>query len=177
MSLIKKIVVSAYACFHLMAIVWWNMPPSYLTGKIQQFVSPYMRFLGIWQGWHMFAPTPLRVNLYHKARVIYRDGTFSDYDFPRVSQMHYLKRYVKYHYHKIGENINQEVMYPYIPDVARYLAKRYMLNLSNPPVRVDFYRYWWEVPPPGQGLGKRPTMNFTENLFYVYPVSHGDLVR
>jgi len=174
----RKTVISVFVVFHLVSIAAWNAPAplGVIPSTLQYHVSPYMRYFGVWQYWNMFAPIPLHTNMYLKYKIIYRDDTMTESLLPRMQDMEFFERYVRYHWSKLVYNLCDDNYTLYLDDVGRYLARSHNIRPHNPPIRVDFYRVWSEVPSPGEGLGKPTMLNYEEynyHSLYIYP---GDLL-
>ena len=173
-STMKRVVISAFLAFHIIAITSWCMPiDSPLRAAFTSVVRPYLLWSGLFQSWNMFAPTPKSVNARIEAAVIYKDGHIRNWKFPRMEQLGLVERYYKERYNKYVENLADDKNAALWPDAARHLARSNYKDASNPPQIVILAYYWSDIIPPDnsshhpQGeLGK---------ILYEYDVKPQDL--
>jgi hypothetical protein len=148
---VKRIVISAFLLFHILAITLWCVPlDTLLVGAFRDAVRPYMLWTGLFQSWDMFAPTPRSFNAWVEASVIFRDGRIQPWRFPRMEQLSLTDRYYKERYRKFVENLQEDKQAALWPDVARHIA-RLNNNPANPPEIVMLIRYWSEIVPRADG--------------------------
>jgi hypothetical protein len=167
----RKILISAFILFHVGCLAAWVMPRpspirSFLLGfklplpshekkegdeKARWRVEPrpviatYLWNTSQYQGWSMFAPTPVQTNRYVEAAVLYQDGNWRDYAFPRLGQMNFLEAWIEKRWRKIAQNMFDPEFRPYDLDVARWVARE-MDRPDNHPVRVSLILYEAAVP-------------------------------
>jgi len=175
MSRRVRIAVSAFIAFHLFCIVIWALPlDTALVVQCREAVKGYVLWTGLFQKWDMFAPDPSKLNNYVGAVVTYRDGSKSEWDFPRMEKLGIVDKYFKERYRKYAsDNLRLDTRSGLWPDAARYVA-RVNDKPANPPVEVTLVRYWSEVPPPGPH-GDAPPSPWSEYPFFRYTVQPGDL--
>ena len=169
----KRIAISAFLLFHIIAITCWCIPlDSPLVREIRDVVRPYMFWSGLFQSWDPFAPSPKSVNIYVEAVVIFEDGRTRTFKFPRMEQLSLAQRYYKERYRKFAENFAQDSYSALWPDVARYVA-RMNKNNSNPPEIVMLIRYWSDIAP--QADGSYHPGPERARIFFRYDVKPEDL--
>ncbi|MGH9616996.1 MAG: hypothetical protein ACRD28_09675 [Acidobacteriaceae bacterium] len=127
--------ISVFILFNLVAIFSWavplNVPP---LREIKQIVRPYLLWSGLFQSWDFFAPNPRPVNSYIQAVVVTEDRHMRVFDFPRMEQLSYSKRYREERYRKFAEVLSEPAYAALWPDVARRIAR--MLNSAGDPPRM-----------------------------------------
>jgi hypothetical protein len=171
----KRIAISAFLVFHIVAITCWCAPlDSALLTRFRALIRPYMQWSGLLQGWNMFAPEPTKFNSYMEADVIFQDGQKRTWAFPRMEKLGYWKRYRKERYRKFAnENLRMDANSALWPDAALRIA-RLNRNAANPPVMVILVRCWSQIPPPRPDGSYRPGAWY-RSPFYLYAVRPGDL--
>jgi len=159
----------------MLAITAWCLPfGGRFTAGFRSFVQPYMVWSGLFQNWDMFAPTPLMLNTYVEAEVIFHNGTVRTWDFPRMEKLSLFDRYLKERYRKFAvDNVRNDEHSALWPDVARFIA-RANNEASNPPVAVVLYRYWSQIKPP-LADGTPQSDPWVRYRFFLYAVKPGDL--
>jgi hypothetical protein len=170
----KRIAISAFVLFHLLAITCWSIPlNSPLIAAFRDAVRPYFLWSGLFQGWDMFAPSPRNFNGYIEAVVIYKDGQTRTWTLPRMEHLSLTERYYKERYRKFSENLRDDTNSALWPDAARYIA-RLNNQVSDPPTIVLLARYWSEIPPP-RSDGSYHAEPWHARIFYEYSVKPEDL--
>ncbi len=73
----QRAAINMFLIFHLIAITCWALPLDILpTRVVKNFVRPYMVWTGLFQSWDTFAPNPIRLNSYAKARGDYGEPPY-----------------------------------------------------------------------------------------------------
>lgn len=166
--------ISGFLLFHLVAIVCWSVPiNSLLVTRIKDAVDPYMRDVGLAQGWPLFAPDPALLNTYLEAEIRYRDGDGILWKFPVPSDYGYARRYFKERYRHWNDILSQDAFSPLWPDAARYIARTHG-HPDDPPVSVTLIRFWGRIPPPRVDAPAGPIVWHRE-VFFTYAVQPGDI--
>src|SRR5579885_1922238 len=167
---VKRIAISAFLLFHIVAIVCWCVPlDSPLIAAFRGAIRPYFQWAGLFQGWDMFAPTPKSANSYIDAAILYRDGHTKTWQFPRMEQRSLAERYRKERYRKFTENLQKDANAPLLPDTARHIA-RLNNDGANPPEFVILVRHWSDIVPASHGAELWRTQ-----ILYSYSVQPKDL--
>jgi len=142
--------VNAFILFHVVAIAAWSIPGAAQPAPVRalnRLLAPYMLRSGLWQGWDMFSPEPLSINVDLDAEVTFADGSQATWVFPRMERLGYLERYRKERYRKWRERVRLDAFALVWPDTARYVARLYD-GPEHPVDRVALTRRWVEVTPP-----------------------------
>jgi hypothetical protein len=167
----KKIAISAFLLFHLIAITCWSLPiQSPLITAWKNTFRPYFVWSGLFQSWDMFAPTPKLTKGYVEALIIHKNGQVKTWKFPRMEQLSLFDRYWQERYRKYVEILRESNNGVLWPDAARHVA---WLNRdgANPPEIVILVRHWSDIP--AQLNAPRPGEHV--QIFYEYRVQAGDL--
>jgi hypothetical protein len=166
--------ISAFIAFHLIAISVWAFPmDTPLIVKMRDAISPYMLWSGLFQRWNMFAPEPVKVDVFIEGDVTLHDGEKRSWTFPRMENLSYAQRYAKERSRKFTEYLRMDTESGLWPDAARHIA-RLFANPANPPVLVVLVRNFSQVEPPLPGGAVQRTP-WSRVPFYVYVVKSGDL--
>jgi hypothetical protein len=178
---------------HVVSITLWALPnprEGILQGNIQptkvesfllwnydhpkQFgpMRGYLFAVGFWQYWDMFCPNPATTDLWFDAVVEYRDGTKKPFPWPRMHDLSILEKYVKERFRKFYERVNNPDYAYFWPPVGQRIA--FLADdPNNPPVRVEFRRHTYPIPPPG----KTDSGVYRTEEFYVYQIDQAWLRR
>lgn len=169
----RRVAIHVFLIFHIVAIACWCLPigsPLIAAGK--ELVRPYMLWTGLFQSWDMFSPSPVRVNNYLEAIVLYKDGNTRIWPFPRMERLSLLDRYRKERYRKFSEVLNDDKYAPLWPDATRFIARQQ--NTGSIPVKmVLLVRYWSDILPPKEAALRAAFWN--SDVFYGYRVQPEDL--
>lgn len=175
--------VQAFVYFHLFAIIVWSIPrprEELVTGKeppqgnehlillnnryLQEGpVKYYLQCTGLWQYWDMFAPDPLKIDVFMDANVTYSDGTVSTFEYPRMVKMGFGSRYFNERYRKFFERVNGVHLEYLWEPIAFRIAQKMDVRPGNPPVQVELVRHWLPVSAPGE---PQPT-EYKSAVFYT----------
>lgn len=163
--------ISVFILFNLVAIVSWavplNVPP---LPQIKEIVRPYLLWSGLFQSWDFFAPNPRPVNSYIQAVGVTADRHMRVFDFPRMEQLSYSKRYREERYRKFAEVLSEPAYAALWPDVARHIA-RLLNSADGPPRMVILMKSEAPIKYGATEHGPAPKPQF----FYEYYVSGEDL--
>jgi hypothetical protein len=172
--------VNLFVLGYVAAVAAWSVPAPAQPAAVRQlnrWLEPVMLRSGLWQGWDMFAPDPLAIDVSVEADVMLRDGTWVTWPFPQMETLGYLERYRKERYRKWRERVRLDAYALVWPDTARFVARR----VSRPENRarlVQLVRRWEPIPRPvGPHLPPRPSRPVLtrEFRFFTYPVAPADL--
>jgi hypothetical protein len=110
---------------------------------------------------------PKAWNSYLTANVIFSDGTYKVWNFPRTDQMDCLTRMYRERYRKWANEYINEDKYDFTrADAARFIARQFAQG-NNPPVQVQLVRHWSFIQPPA-GMGKPQPLDEGTYTFYRY---------
>jgi hypothetical protein len=164
--------ISIFILFNIIAILSWAIPLNVAPlPQMKEIVRPYLLWTGLFQSWDFFAPNPRPVNSYLQAVVVTQDHHMRVFDFPRMEQLSYAKRYREERYRKFGEVLCNPQYAALWPDVARHVAR--LLNSStDPPQMVILMKF--QVPIE-YGLTSAQEPVPKPEFFYEYYVSGEDV--
>jgi hypothetical protein len=168
-----KILISAYVSYHLIGIGLWLLPPTRFQQVFVEYFRPYINMAAMWQSWSVFAPVPKTWNLYCSARIYYKDGTTSDWTFPRIDKLSLTDRMVSERYRKwVSEGLVDPKNSIIWPDCARWVLRNHA-HKGKVPIAVDLIKHWAYIEPPETGLGKPSPEPNQHYAFYRYRVAAG----
>jgi len=142
--------VNAFIVGYVSSIAAWSIPAPLQPAPVRalnRLTAPYMLRLGFWQGWDLFAPDPLAINIDVEAEVTFRDGRRVIWAFPRMEELSYFDRYRKERYRKWRERVRLDRYRVVWPDTARYVGRLYD-RPGDPVAEVALIRRWVEIPTP-----------------------------
>ncbi|MGC1871404.1 MAG: hypothetical protein WA700_10645 [Acidobacteriaceae bacterium] len=164
--------ISIFILFNMIAILSWAIPLN-LTPlpQIKEIVRPYLLWTGLFQSWDFFAPNPRPVNSYIQAVAVTQDHHMRVFNFPRMEQLSYAKRYREERYRKFAEVLCNPQYDALWPDVARHVA-RLLSNPTDPLRMVILMKFQAPIE-----YGVTPTQEPVPKpeFFYEYYVSGEDL--
>ncbi len=173
----RRLFIHCFIVWHLLAIGLWSLPDSPLQARLVQPFRAYLLWTGLWQGWSMFAPDPLRINIDLDATIAFQDGTHAQWIFPRMERLGIFERYQKERYRKWRERIREDASALVWPDTARFIA-RLQHTPDHIPVHVTLTRHWSDIifPERGTYLPRLwPAQLDHSYNFFQYDVSPSDL--
>lgn len=149
MSRAKKILVSGFILFNLLAMVRVHLPLEQpLLKSLYRPVDSYLNFFSLYQTWTMFAPNPSRANVFLTAEVEFMDGTKDTYKFPKASELNMEDKFsFGERYRVISDVIRKDINSFLWADTAKFaLRKLRDSNYHKIPLRVHLVRHWSEIP-------------------------------
>jgi hypothetical protein len=163
--------ISIFILFNLIAITSWAVPLHYPPlRQIKELVRPYLLWAGLFQSWDFFAPNPRPVNSYIEAVALTQNRHMRVFDFPRMEQLSFGKRYREERYRKFAEVLCDPTYAALWPDVAKHVA-RSLNSAADPPQMVILMKF---QSPIKYGVRQAPPAPKPE-FFYEYYVSGEDL--
>ena len=164
--------ISIFILFNVVAILSWAIPLNvFPLPQIKEIVRPYLLWTGLFQSWDFFAPNPRPVNSYIQAVAVTQDHHMRVFNFPRMEQLSYGKRYREERYRKFVEVLCDSRYAALWPDVARHVA-RLLNNSTDPPQMVILMKF---QAPIKYGLTPAQEPVPKPEFFYEYYVSGEDL--
>lgn len=144
--------ISALLAVLLISIFVSQLPASHLRDEAMRRAGPLLNATGLDQDWGMFAPEPRNQVLQLHARVTFADGTTDEWvlrpDDPVIGA------YWDYRWLKWVELVTRDdhpgLWAPFAAWVARRVAEP-----GRRPVRVDLYRRFRQINPPGAAGASR----------------------
>jgi hypothetical protein len=165
-------VISSFILFNMIAILSWAIPLNVTPlPQMKEILRPYLLWTGLFQSWDFFAPNPRPVNSYLQAVAVTQNHHMRVFNFPRMDQLSYAKRYREERYRKFAEVLCDSRYAALWPDVARHAA-RLLNDSTDHPQMVILMKF--EAPikygvTPAQEPAAKP------EFFYEYYVSAEDL--
>ena len=131
-----------------LVIAWgWNLPEGYL---LKRCVHPFARaiiYCGLWHGWNMFAPDPLRVNRCWEARLHFEDGSCRRWTALDCGSLSLTQAFLAVRERKFLDNLVQPAMSPLRVAYCEYLARTHSTP-SGRVTKVELLVNERAVPPP-----------------------------
>jgi hypothetical protein len=159
-----RALISALIVATIVSLVVWNVPDSELKAKLLPVVRPYVNVVGLDQNWGVFSPDPRRETLEMFARVSYADGTSETVRVPTGDA--FVGAYWDYRWLKWVEWTTMDVHKDLWKPAAAWFARQAQTS-GKRPVRVQLFRRWYVVLPPGPGPNRTPWHQFN---FYTLTV-------
>ena len=125
----------------------------------------------------MFSPNPTRMDSYLTAEVQFTDGTKSNYQFPRTSEMGLVDKHIYGEkFRKLAsESIRRNDKNFMWHDTAKFAIRQTMIsnNFEKLPIKVRLFRHWAEVKDVHQEFlpHQQKMANYKSYNFYSYGVS------
>jgi hypothetical protein len=169
----RKPIITAFLAWNLIAIGFHLCAPSMFVDRVCAFVNPYLWYTGLWQNFCVFVPDPKDYNIHMTANVFMKNGQAITYKFPNPADDNYLVRMSTERYRKWAhDNVNQPNYKVWWPDTCKWIARKYMRDPNNQPVKVELIRNFQEIKPPGSKELFGPMQS---SGFYTYVLQPGDL--
>lgn len=112
--------------------------------------SYYVTSTGLWQGWDMFAPNPASTDVYISAKVYMQDGSTFEHNFHRIKTSNIPEKFIFERYRKYRERLSGDEMKWKWPTTAKWFGLQAWEETGIEPVRVELWRHWMDIAPPGQ---------------------------
>jgi hypothetical protein len=145
----QRLGLSAFAVFHISALMIWTMPNCALKGQFGVVFQYYMLPTGLWQWWALFAPDPLNCTLMLNAEVVDAQGMRHVYEFPRLADLPWWRRVSRYRQPKFSANLLAPEFAKHRELAARHAVRQLGLGPEVFPVWVSVYFQLKDPPPPG----------------------------
>ncbi len=164
--------ISIFILFNMIAILSWAIPLNVAPlPQIKELVRPYLLWTGLFQSWDFFAPNPRPVNSYIEGVAVTQDHQMRVFNFPRMEELSYAKRYREERYRKFAEVLCDSRYAALWPDVARHVA-RLLNSPADPPQMVILMKF---QAPIKYGVTPSQPPALKPEFFYEYYVSSEDL--
>lgn len=166
---------SLFLAFHCFAVFVWLWPGAAAWRTIAlRWTAPYMNWLGLWQSWNMFAPSPGETNTDLEAVLTYADGSVRTVRFTEPRTLGPVRRYFSERERKWEENLSNGPGAAIWRDAAVFVARR-NCDWRSPVVRVSIIAHWADIPPYPRGLGRRLPRHNRHATVYETTLFPGDL--
>jgi hypothetical protein len=183
--------VKVFVVFHLVVVTLWTLPSApdgvrmgtIPPTPVEAFLDAndrniraglpkfYVGLTGQWQYWDMFAPNPLRFDIFGDALLRFPDGSEAVFPLPRVAHMSILQKIPGESFRKYYERAHLDANRSVWPGLARGVAVQASRRFGKVPQTVLLRRNWREIPRPGES-GNR---EFNRFVFFRHEVDR-DLV-
>ena len=167
MPLFLRLVIHAAIATYLVGAIMWTLPEGIpLKPRVEKFVSPVFRSLGLWQSWEMFAPSPRKEDIYVDTIITFPDGHRDTRNLARMWTMGYFERYRKERHRKFfNDHIRSDNQSQNWPQLATWLAKDTTESTGIRPTKIELYRHWRATEP---GLLARTPIDVGWNQFKFF---------
>lgn len=149
---IKRIVVLLFVFVYLSPILFFSIWPIFCRGPQPRSLANYLQFLGLKQGFQLFAPNPISKNTLVEAVVRFEDNSaviwrkpLSHADGLRSLTDYRFRKLITYHLPKKGRE-------PLITELAQYLLWKYR-DAPSPVKKIEIYRFVSKIPRPFEREG------------------------
>jgi hypothetical protein len=141
---IQGTVLAILAVVYMIGATSWSMPDGFpLKRVIDQRYRPAFQWLGLWQGWDMFAPQPRDEDIYVSAEIYFADGTKETRALTRMIEMPYLERYSKERWRKFfNDNLRLDANKSMWEPGAAWIAREAAASSGREVDRVELVRSW-----------------------------------
>ena len=141
-----RLLISVFLLVTVLALVFWNLPPSELKRQGLRPLAPYVRATGLDQNWGVFAPDPRRQTVELLANIQYADGTRRRWRPPTGNAL--FGAYWDYRWRKWMEwTINDQ--HTQLWDPAAQFILREERKAGRPAVQVQLVRRTADLSAPG----------------------------
>ena len=134
-------------------------------------IEDYLTITSTHQNWNMFAPNPIRSDIWVEARIEYDTGESRTISFARGSRLPQWDRVLAERFRKYVEVAHQEQNAFLWPSLALYIANSHYAINSDIPVKVSLFRHTRFPPSPGED-GFKELEPF---LFFETPINPNKL--
>ncbi len=176
MSKLKKLMISLFIIFNLMAMIRVHLPlQNRSISTIYKPIDFYLSFFSIYQDWMMFAPDPMRNSVHIKAEVEFDDGSRAHYIFPQNKNLNIFQKYAYGEKFRkiVSDGIRKDSNSFLWRDTAKFVLRKLKDdNYYKIPLRVHLIRFWDEVPNLNKEfrLHSFSSKKFNQFRFYTYEV-------
>jgi hypothetical protein len=148
---IRLVVINVFILINLAATLVWLLPREVVSNTLLYPVGRYFYFTGQWQRWGVFAPVPPMRNVAVVGFVEYMDGSKTEMQFPRCSQMNVFGAFASTRYREYQTNVVEKRylwqdtgawLVPWYgdPEKKPKLAALVLLSREIPPPSADDYQ-------------------------------------
>ncbi|HEX5324438.1 MAG TPA: hypothetical protein VFW40_11670 [Capsulimonadaceae bacterium] len=150
---LRRVVITLFVICQLTATALWLLPQSWTQVWALRPLQHYMWWTGCDQNWNMFAPQPASTDVYLSADITYQSGAHKSWDFPRMHDLDYFRRYQEERFRKMIEFAHQDNYSRMWWPLAHFAALANNAHpTTDPVVHVELVRHWQPIPSPGTPL-------------------------
>lgn len=142
----KKIFINVSIISYLTLIMLHGLPlEALIFKKAKTHTSSVVMGLGIWQGWNMFAPNPLRFDVDIYARLYYKDGSIAIKNIEESLEENILFTFRRARWTKWAkDNVRQTSHDVLWKPTLKYMVDKYAQK-GNPIFKAELFRKYIEV--------------------------------
>ena len=139
-----KIFKVAMAMIYLIGAFWWSMPESFpLRPVVTAWVDRPFRFLGLWQGWNMFAPNPISEDIFLSVIGTFDNGERVEWEVTRMNTMDYFTRYRMERWRKFcNDNMRLDSNKHLWHESAVWFAADLSADFGKRVTKLEMIRHW-----------------------------------
>lgn len=162
---IRKPVILFFVFFHFYLIILIFMSPNLMAEKMLEPFYRYTFFIGIEQGFNVFAPSPRQNNNHVLATITYENGATEVTTLPRMERYPQVQKLFHERYRKfLSDNVTSG-FYPFLyKDIAFWVARKHNTMKNNPPKVVTLFSYTSQIPPMENGVDPKLMKSQLANL-------------
>lgn len=159
----------ALALIYVIGAFSWTMPESFpLKPVIRRVVKKPFIFLGLWQGWEMFAPNPISQDVYVSVLGTLDNGKLIEWDVTRMDKMGLATRYQMERWRKFcNDNLRVDENRVLWPEAARWFAKALGEDQGRKVVKLEMIRHWRPAAIPDQEGNIPPRPEWESYIFHT----------
>lgn len=146
----RRLLISAFLVFHLMAVVVINLPPSALRQRLFWPVTHYLLPIGLDQAWGMFAPNPVLHPMTLEAMTVDKNGIQRVFVFPKMTDFTLWERMPRVRHSKFAANCGVAHNVAMREFAVRHAIRQLKIPADAFPVDAELIYQIRETPPPGE---------------------------
>jgi hypothetical protein len=147
-----RLALSAFIIWHVSALIIWTIPPSVIKARFEPPFRYYVLPLGIWQWWAIFAPDPMKDDLYLESEVVDAKGMRRLFEFPTIGDLPWWAKLSRYRHPKFTSNMMNEEYTVHRRFTCRHVLRQLDLNDDAYPLMVSLYVRVKPTPPFGTAV-------------------------
>jgi hypothetical protein len=147
-----RLALSAFIIWHVSALIIWTIPPSPIKARFEAPFRYYVLPLGIWQWWAIFAPDPMKDDLYLEAEVVDAKGMRRLFEFPTIGDLSWWAKLSRYRHPKFTSNMMNDEYLVHRRFTCRHVLRQLDLNDDAYPLVVSLYVRVKPTPPFGTAV-------------------------
>lgn len=174
----KHFLISAFAVVYLAPLIFWNIYPLVAGRSNPRWLSSYLRFFGLQQGFQLFSPEPIGKNFKIIAEVDFQNGSTMQWNrqINKASDIEVLKNY---RYRKLTDYFRpKRTGTILVPELADYLLTRYGFGQSKAGNAVGLRIYYFSstIPEPQEISGRLILPEPVYQRYLLLSLSQDELV-
>jgi hypothetical protein len=146
---VRRLAISAFLAFHLLAVVVINLPQSALKGSLFPIAAHYLIPIGLDQAWGMFAPNPVMNAMTLEVLTVDKNGIQRTYAFPKMTDFTVWRAIPRVRHSKFTSNCGVAGNVAFREFAVRHAIRQLKIPADAFPVDADLLYQVRETPPPG----------------------------